>query len=52
LYQLIRGECSQCTVVSVTHRPAVEQHHDKHLTLVGEGGRWLLRPVEKERAPV
>jgi vitamin B12/bleomycin/antimicrobial peptide transport system ATP-binding/permease protein len=52
LYQLIRSECSQCTVVSVSHRPAVEQHHDKHLTLVGEGGQWLLRPVEKETAGV
>jgi putative ATP-binding cassette transporter len=49
LYQLIRNECSQCIVVSVTHRPAVEQHHDKHLTLLGEGGRWRLQPVEKEK---
>jgi vitamin B12/bleomycin/antimicrobial peptide transport system ATP-binding/permease protein len=48
LYQLIRGECSQCIVVSVSHRPAVEQHHEKHLTLLGDSGRWQLRPVEKE----
>jgi putative ATP-binding cassette transporter len=52
LYQLIRNECSKCIVVSVSHRPTVELHHDKHLTLLGEGGRWHLRPVEKEKEPV
>src|SRR6185312_5904552 len=52
LYQLIRDECSQCIVVSVSHRPAVEQHHDKHLTLLGDGGEWRLGPVQKEEAPV
>lgn len=52
LYQLIRNECSQCIVVSVSHRPAVEQHHEQHLTLLGEGGQWRLGPVEKEKAPV
>jgi putative ATP-binding cassette transporter len=52
LYQLIRDECSQSIVVSVSHRPAVEQHHEKHLTLLGEDGKWRLMPVEKENAPV
>jgi len=52
LYQLIRSECSQCTVVSVSHRPAVEQHHETHLTLLGDGGQWRLRPVEKVTEPV
>lgn len=52
LYQLIRSECSHCIVVSVSHRPAVEQYHDKHLTLLGDGGEWRLGPVEKEKAPV
>ena len=52
LYQLIRNECSQCIVVSVSHRSAVEQHHDKHLALLGENGQWQLGPVEKEKEPV
>jgi vitamin B12/bleomycin/antimicrobial peptide transport system ATP-binding/permease protein len=52
LYQLIRTECAQCIVVSVSHRPTVAQHHERHLTLLGEDGKWLLRPVEKEKAPV
>ena len=52
LYQLIRSECSHCIVVSVSHRPAVEQYHDKHLTLLGDGGEWRLGPVEKEKTPV
>ena len=52
LYQLLRSECSRCIVVSVSHRSAVEQHHDRHLTLLGEGGEWRLGPVEKEKASV
>ena len=52
LYQLIRRECPQLIVVSVSHRPAVAQHHETHLTLLGEGGEWRLGPVEKEKAPV
>jgi putative ATP-binding cassette transporter len=52
LYQLIREECAQSIVVSVSHRPAVEQHHEKHLALLGEDGKWRLMPVEKENAPV
>jgi len=55
LYQLIRAECPQCIVVSVSHRPAVAQHHQTHLTLLGEGGKWSLGPVEKdekEKSPV
>ena len=55
LYQLIRRECPQCIVVSVSHRPAVAQHHQTHLTLLGEGGKWSLGPVEKdekEKSPV
>ncbi len=51
LYQLIRNECSRCIVVSVSHRPSVEQHHEKHLTLLG-AGEWRLGPVEMEKAPV
>ncbi len=52
LYQLIRSECPNSIVVSVSHRRTVEQYHERHLTLLGEGGEWRLGPVEKEREPV
>jgi vitamin B12/bleomycin/antimicrobial peptide transport system ATP-binding/permease protein len=51
LYQLLRTELPECVVVSVSHRPTVEQHHDHLLELLGEG-RWELRPVEREPANV
>ncbi len=51
LYQLLRGELPECVVVSVSHRPAVEQHHAQELHLLG-GGEWRLGPVEKEPARV
>jgi vitamin B12/bleomycin/antimicrobial peptide transport system ATP-binding/permease protein len=31
-------------VVSITHRPSVEQHHRRRLELLG-GGRWRLADV-------
>ena len=37
MYQLVRSELPRCIVVSVSHRPAVEQHHEKHLQLLGDG---------------
>ncbi len=51
LYQLVRTELPDCVLVSVSHRPTVEQHHDQQLHLVG-GGEWRLGPVEKEPAQV
>ncbi len=51
LYQLLRNELPDCVVVSVSHRPAVEQHHEHELQLLG-GGPWRLGPVEKEPAQV
>lgn len=51
LYQLLRRELPHCIVVSVSHRAAVNQYHDKQLNLLGEG-EWRLGPVEKERQPV
>jgi len=51
LYQLLRTELPGCVVVSVSHRPAVEQHHDHLLELLGEG-RWELRRIEREPARV
>jgi vitamin B12/bleomycin/antimicrobial peptide transport system ATP-binding/permease protein len=51
LYQLLRAELPECVVVSVSHRKAVEQHHEQELELLG-GGRWRLGPVEPEAAGV
>jgi len=51
LYQLVRAELPDCVLVSVSHRPAVEQHHERKLHLLG-GGDWRLGPVEKEPAQV
>ena len=51
LYQLLRTELPECVVVSVSHRPTVEQHHDHLLELLGEG-RWELRRIEREPATV
>jgi vitamin B12/bleomycin/antimicrobial peptide transport system ATP-binding/permease protein len=50
LYQLLRSELPDCVVVSVSHRPAVEQHHAQELHLLG-GGQWRLGPVEEEKEP-
>ena len=51
LYQLLENELPDCVVVSVSHRPAVEQFHERHLKLLG-GGPWQLGPVSKEPATV
>ena len=51
LYQLLRTELPDCVVVSVSHRPTIEQHHRQELHLLG-GGEWRLGPVEKEPARV
>ena len=45
LYQLLRRELPNTIVVSVSHRPTVEQHHEQHLELLG-GGEWRLGRVE------
>jgi vitamin B12/bleomycin/antimicrobial peptide transport system ATP-binding/permease protein len=44
LYQLVRSELPNTIVVSVSHRSSVEQHHEKHLALLGEG-EWRLGEV-------
>ena len=51
LYQLLRSELPDCVVVSVSHRRAVEQHHQQQLELLGDG-QWRLGPVEKQPARV
>ncbi len=50
LYQLVRSELPDCVVVSVSHRPTVEQHHEQELQLLG-GGPWRLGPVEEKKEP-
>lgn len=45
LYELIRNECPDTIVVSVSHRQSVDQHHQQRLRLLDEGG-WRLGPVE------
>ncbi len=50
LYQLLRTELPDCVVVSVSHRPAVEQHHEQALRLLG-GGPWRLGPVQEAKEP-
>ncbi|MGD1239495.1 ABC transporter ATP-binding protein/permease [Mycobacterium seoulense] len=50
LYQLVRAELPDCVVVSVSHRPTVEQHHEQELQLLG-GGPWRLGPVQEEKEP-
>lgn len=51
LYQLVRTELPDTVLISVSHRPTVEQHHERQLHLLG-GGQWRLGPVEKEHAQV
>jgi vitamin B12/bleomycin/antimicrobial peptide transport system ATP-binding/permease protein len=51
LYQLLRSELPDCVVVSVSHRRAVEQHHERQLELLG-GGQWRLAPVDQQPAGV
>ena len=51
LYQLLRSELPDCVVVSVSHRPTVEQHHQQVLKLLGEG-EWQITRDESEPARV
>ncbi|MUL49164.1 ABC transporter ATP-binding protein/permease [Mycobacterium sp. CBMA293] len=47
LYQLVRNELPETTVVSVSHRSTVEQHHEQELELLGNGS-WRLSRIEDE----
>ncbi|HEY1839705.1 MAG TPA: ABC transporter ATP-binding protein/permease [Mycobacterium sp.] len=51
LYQLLHNALPDSVVVSVSHRPAVELFHNRHLELLG-GGPWRLGPVSRQPAPV
>jgi vitamin B12/bleomycin/antimicrobial peptide transport system ATP-binding/permease protein len=41
LYEKLRSECPDTILVSVSHREAVDQHHDQQLQLLGSGA-WRL----------
>lgn len=49
LYRLVRARLPECIIISVTHRTSVEQHHDHHLRLLGDGGWELNRRAEPVR---
>jgi len=44
LYQELRTRLPDCIVVSVSHRPSLDRHHDQRLELLGEGA-WRLVPL-------
>ncbi|TXI42905.1 MAG: ABC transporter ATP-binding protein/permease [Mycobacterium sp.] len=52
LYDLVRTELPNTILVSVSHRHTVEQHHTRHLELLGEGEWRLGRIAGTEPAPV
>jgi putative ATP-binding cassette transporter len=44
LYRALRTQLPDCIVVSVSHRPTLDQHHGRRLELLGDGA-WRLQPV-------
>jgi putative ATP-binding cassette transporter len=44
LYRALRDRLPDCIVVSVSHRPTLDQHHERRLQLLGDG-TWRLEPV-------
>jgi vitamin B12/bleomycin/antimicrobial peptide transport system ATP-binding/permease protein len=48
LYRLLLSELPDTVVVSVSHHSAVQQHHQRHLALLG-GGAWRLQQFEPTR---
>ncbi|MGI9124869.1 MAG: ABC transporter ATP-binding protein/permease, partial [Mycobacterium sp.] len=42
VYRMLRSRLPDSIIVSVTHRGSVEQHHEHHLRLLGDG-RWNLQ---------
>jgi putative ATP-binding cassette transporter len=51
LYRALRTAVPESVLVSVSHRSTVEQHHNRHLELLG-GGEWRLSPVGEAPVPV
>lgn len=52
VYDLIRTELPHTIVVSVSHRPTVDDYHEQHLELIGDGAWRLSRIKGGEPAPV
>jgi putative ATP-binding cassette transporter len=52
VYDLIRTELPDTIVVSVSHRPTVDDYHEQHLQLLGDGAWRLGRIKGGEPAPV
>ena len=52
VYDLMRTELPDTIVVSVSHRPAVDDYHEQHLELLGDGAWRLGRIKGGEPAPV
>jgi putative ATP-binding cassette transporter len=48
IYRILNEQLPDSIMVSVTHRGTVEQHHERHLRLLGDG-RWEL---DREDEPV
>lgn len=44
LYRALRSHVPDCIVVSVSHRPTLDQHHERRLQLLGDGA-WRVEPV-------
>lgn len=49
VYEMLHSELPGMILVSVSHRPSVDQHHRQHLELLGDGG-WRLGLVDKDPA--
>lgn len=49
VYERIRSELPRTILISVSHRPSVEQHHTRELELLGDGA-WHLGLVGQETA--
>ncbi|MGB3483440.1 MAG: ABC transporter ATP-binding protein/permease [Mycobacterium sp.] len=49
MYSTVREALPDIIMVSVSHRPSVEQHHEQELHLLG-GGEWRLGPIEPQPA--
>ena len=50
LYRLIRESLPRSIIVSVSHRDSIEQSHDHHLALLGDGS-WQLDRVRAPSGP-
>ena len=45
MYELLRRELPETSVISVGHRSTLFAQHERELHLTGDGG-WTLRPIE------